>query len=615
MKKLILLTFLTIALIATAVDVFSQKGCHVAPGNTLDTGYDSLTVNNINALFNAGGSHFFFENAHFEVPKYSGKSTIFLNALWLGGFDGNQALHLAGQRYGQGPSVGAANTCHDWYAGPVMDSSAYSAHTDSVWNYIWNLTKADIEYHKANWNTGGYQPIHDILTWPGNGNTALGQAAQLAPYFDQNGDGIYNPYDGDYPLIRGDQALFFIFNDDRNAHSETYGVPMKVEVHGMAYAFDMPQDSAFSNTVFLRYQVFNRSQNNYSGTWLGLFNDFDIGYAVDDYIGCDVQRGSCIGYNGTPVDGSGQPNAYGSHPPAQSMTILGGPLMDPDGIDNPAKDSTGKQLCNASVNGMGFGDRIVDNERFGMTRFMMFNIASGGFPAYMQDPHYAVDYYHYLQGIWLDGTHMIYGGNGNATTGGYGPECSFMFPGTTDSLNWGCGCQPPNGVWNWTEAMVGNAPGDRRGMASMGPFTFHPGDEQDVDVSFSFARDYTGTPYDSVIKLDSIIDIIRTSYMTNTLPNGESFNAAGNIINRPVDRITLYPNPAAGIVTLDLHRRVNGRVSIGILNARGMTVSMREASLSGTTATLDLSSLPAGLYLVSVKGKDFSATAKLSVVR
>jgi len=209
-----------------------------------------------------------------------------------------------------------------------------------------------------------------------------------------------------------------------------------------------------------------------------VFTDLDIGWYADDYVGCDVQRGSYFGYNGTPVDGTGQPSAYGEHPPTQSVTILAGPYMDPDDIDNPKKDGEGRQLCNASVNGVNFGDSIVDNERYGMCKFMDFhNVTSLVYP---EDPYYAADYYNMMKGIWKDGKRMTYGGNGHDTLGGSsGTYCNFMYPGLSDTLFWGTGCQPPNGPVNWTEETVSNVPGDRRCMASMGPFTFHPGDAQD----------------------------------------------------------------------------------------------------------------------------------------
>lgn len=68
----------------------------------------------------------------------------------------------------------------------------------------------------------------------------MGQAAQLADFVDINSDGIYNPSSGDYPCIKGDQAVFMIFNDDRNVHGETGGQKMRFEFHAMLYAYKAP---------------------------------------------------------------------------------------------------------------------------------------------------------------------------------------------------------------------------------------------------------------------------------------------------------------------------------------------------------------------------------------
>ncbi len=581
-----------------------------------DNSYDSLTVNNINARFIANGSHFIapgLDHGRFEVPKFSGKNTIFLSTLWIGGVDQNSNLHLAAERYGQGPLNGVAHSKFDFYAGPVMDSTAYSIYQDTLWNYIWNLKKSEIEYHKAHWSDAGYQPIYDILTWPGNGNVSLGQAAQLAPYFDRNNDGIYNPMDGDYPLIKGDQSLFFIFNDDRGIHNETQGEKLKVEVHGMAYAFDLPDDSAFWNTIFLNYKIINRSDKVYYNTYLGTFTDLDIGYPFDDYIGCDVERGMYYGYNGTPIDGSGQPGTYGANPPAQSVTFLGGPLMDPDGVDNPRFDNTGHQLCNESVNGINFGDSIVDNERMGMRKFVVCN--NSGVPNYMTDPNYAPEYYKYLQGIWKDGEHMLYGGNGHSGSGGTGPECDFMFPGESDTLGWGTGCVPPNPL-NWTETTAGNPPFDRRGMGSCGPFTFQPGAVQELDLAFTFARDYTGNfPIGSIDILGERTDSIRKSFTTNLLPNGNSFNGVDNRTGVSLLQVQLFPNPASSRAYIRFDGSVNEPVSIRIINANGILIRTEKRTSVDRMITVDLTGLTSGLYLLYIETKGQAVTKKLSIIK
>jgi len=581
-----------------------------------DKSFSYLDINNVRARFTASGIHFFYENAEFEVPKGSGKTSIFSNSLWIGGLDGLDSLHFAGERYRQGPGSGQAGTHPDFYAGPVMDPANYSIYQDTVWNYIWNLKKSEIDFHRAHYWKKGYVAIHDILTWPGNGNVALGQAEKLAPFSDRNGNGIYEPYDGDYPEIRGDQCLFFIFNDDRDVHQESAGEKLRVEIHGMAYAWDLPNDSAFKNTVFLSYKLFNRSQNTYNNVFLGVFTDIDLGYPNDDYIGCDVERNMYFGYNGTPVDGTGQSYAYGANPPVQSVILLAGPLMDADGIDNPRYDNEGHQLCDVSVNGIYFGDNIVDNERFGMRKFVYINNSNAGVPNYMTDPVYAPDYYHTLLGIWKDGSRMIYGGNGHAMAGGYGPECNFMFPGMSDTLNWGVGCVPPNGPVYWTDSTAMNNPQDRRGIGSTGPFTFKPGDSQELDIAFAWARDYSGKSVQgSIGKLRQVTDVVNKSFVSNTLPNGNLFaGILDKTGNEPLP-FNIYPNPAFSQVSIAFSPGMVTNATVELISIQGQTLRINEKPDNQNRIAMDVTGLARGFYFIRVSTKDQVVIKKILIVQ
>ena len=376
-----------------------------------------------------------------EVPVGSGKQTIFQHALWFGGLDAADSLHLAAYRFGQ---VG-----QDYWSGPLKISDGSIDWMTSVkYHHIWNLTRAEIDQFVANHGNAGYKIPEDILTWPAHGDE--GYAANLAPFVDVNGDGRYNPTDGDYPDIKGDQCLFFIFNDSFKEHTESSGGKLGLEVHAMVYAFNAPNDEALNNTVFVNYKFYNRSANDYHDTYLGLWTDWDVGYGWDDFVGCDVQRNSCFAYNGYPVDGAGQPWAYDDNPPVQVVTILNGP----DGL--------------------------------GMTGFMYHANHSGD----NGDPEVAPEYYNYLRGIWKNGTHMQYGGNayGTPEVGVVGPECNYMFPGDSDPDNIGTGGVAPNGGYNtngkyWTEEECGNAPSDRRGLAMVGPFSFTAGGVKELDYA------------------------------------------------------------------------------------------------------------------------------------
>ena len=586
-----------------------------------DHSYDSLAINNIDANFNASGSNFllFFAdpNAYrgFVVPKGSGKKTFFTSSFWIGGEDQDSNVYFAGERYRQG-NFGKVGTQPDFYAGPVMDSANYSVYQDTIWNKIWNLKKTEIDYHRLHWQDIGYHPVRAILTWPGNGDVNLGEAPRLAPFFDRNNDGIYNPMDGDYPLIRGDQALYFIFNENRGPHLESGGTrTMKAEVHAMAYGWDMPGDSAFNNTLFLNYQVFNRSQQAYYNSYLGFFEDIDIGNMIDDYTGCDVSRGSIIGYNGKAIDTGAYQGAYGAHPPAQSVTFLAGPKLDPAGTDRPRVDGSGHQLCNASINGTGFGDGIPDNERMGLTNFIRFYYPQMSIPPFMWESRSPRVFYNFLRSKWVDSTNINYGGYGHIGYGGYGPSCRFLFPGESDTLNWGLGGQSPNGQKNWTERSAGIPPGDIRGMGSSGPFTFRPGEMKELDLALVFARDYTSPDtLASVTKLMQMIDIVRHAFITNKLPGGQSFTDVKELPAQISASCSVYPNPAASQARVTFNLPLGQKTLISIFDDQGRLIRSEVMASGSIEKVMDISGVSPGLYLLVIRSSTLMITRKLTII-
>jgi hypothetical protein len=412
-----------------------------------------LDKNQVNCRIIAGGMQFnsmYTNEDGYEVPAGEGAYTVYSKSFYIGGYDDEGQLYLAGENYKWNVA--------DFFPGPVSDTIIYTQDYDIGWHKVWKLDREEIDYHRANWQQPGYEPIENISDWPGNGNPAEGQANLLAPFYDLNSDGIYNPLNGDFPLIKGDQSILTIYNDDRE-HTESGGKKLGVEIQAMYYAYDQPDDSALSQTIFGSKTIINRSQKDYYDAYAAFFIDFMIGYAWDNYIGCDTLLHSAFAYNGLPIDGVDQPEAfYGAHPPAQSFTCL----------------------------------------NFDMDSFIYYYSSSvSPQPETQTPPQNATEFYNYMKSIWRDGTPLTFGGTG------YGGEVpvSYAFPG--------------NPVTNegWTEQSAGILPGHRRGLVTTGPFNFLSGDTLVFDFALVFARDYQGDHLSSVALLKNRINYIRDYYL------------------------------------------------------------------------------------------------------
>ncbi|MBO4504493.1 MAG: T9SS type A sorting domain-containing protein [Bacteroidales bacterium] len=511
---------------------------------------NELTVNNVRAYLETGGTMWFKEVAEYEVPRGSGKTSMFSAGLWIGGRDINGQLKLAAVRFRQ---VG-----DDYWTGPLKIQGASTTQTMCIkFDKLFKITRAEVDEHISSHGTSGYVMPSSIANWPAHGDE--GYSYYLAPFKDVNGNGVYDPATGDYPyydinndlcpwtedniaaaaahtlprtpedvlyygddwhnsngmiyadhVLKGDETLFWIFNDNAGAHTESSGSPIGLEIRGQAFGF--ATNDELNNMTFYSYEIINRSTYTLTNTFFSQWVDPDLGYAKDDYVGCDVARGLGYCYNGSNVDGTGQIEAYGDQPPAVGVDFFQGPYMDPDNRDNPkfyADSASFPGYCDRflrsafvqdqmAINGVNFGDQITDNERFGMRRFVYHNNDN----SVTGDPRVAFEYYNMLQGVWKDNTKMKYGGNAHSSNGGNGPDCDFMFPALSDVCNWGTqGVDPvPSqyGSDGWTEANVGNAPQDRRFMQSAGPFTLKPGSVNYITVGIPWARASQGGAQASV---------------------------------------------------------------------------------------------------------------------
>ena len=495
------------------------------------TGLRDLEWNNVRALIETGGSLWqdrATSQASYEVPKGGGISSLYAGALWMGGISPDQQLKLAALTFrGRG---------NDYWTGPLTNdgSAEIDAEVCNQYDEFFVSTRSDAQRHRQYFDAvaggtvdeefpDGYAMPSYFRDYPAHGNTEANQDYYLAPFKDYDGDGFYSPDNGDYPWydflqeidcknrkredivpLYGDRNFYWIFNDKGNVHSESQGEPIGMEIRAQAFAFSTNDE--VNNMTFHNYVLINQGTQTLANTYFGVWVDADVGTATDDYVGCDVQRGLGYSYNGDAVDEpSSSSQGYGENPPAVGIDFFEGPYQDADSIDNPLTSNFSNAIDSLGIPyegiGIGYGDGIVDNERFGMRRFVYYNNSGNQING---EPSTPLHFYNYMNGIWKNGQKMAYGGDGvSAATGAnLDIEADYMFPGDTDPFNWGTGGTT---VEPWTEVTSGNPPADRRFIQAAGPFTLEPGDYNNITMGVVWARATAGDPEESV-KLMRIAD-------------------------------------------------------------------------------------------------------------
>jgi len=426
-----------------------------------------LDINNVRARILGGGDMWWdgVETAEYEIPKIDASSgatsvsALFTGALWFTGLDNGGNLQCAAQTY--------RNQGHDFYPGPLSgiygDASydvcaAYDEHFEVYGEEIEEV----IALFAA--NDGASIPSSEIpenvLRWPGKGNPyylstesdKYYNEGALAPFYDQDGNNIYDPTKGDYPIIGvskdgvlqstyADQMIFWVINDNGQIHGRTGGVPIGVQVNCLAFAYSTAD--ALNDMTFYTFEITKKTPNSLFETYMGFFVDTDLGDATDDYIGCDTVRDMGYVYNSTAVDGT-----YGENPPIVAVDYFEGPLAD-------------------------------DGSELGLSSFVYFVNGTGG----QSDPDVAVEFRNYQTGYWKDGSPIVEGGNH------YPPQTGNV------PTNY---CFPDNPSISGGQSMSGTGypADDIRFVQNSGPFTLIPGETQRITLGVVavFPSNYTSSP-------------------------------------------------------------------------------------------------------------------------
>ena len=464
-----------------------------------------MEINNVRARLLTGGDLWWdLENGRYIVPKpadgFKEVSAIFAGGVWIGGIDPNRNLKLAGVLYRNGNST-------DFYPGPLDDNGETEQEICADWDRFFTVFGDEIRKEVARFDNGEGDISCDsipanIKYWPGKGNPYFNESydfplpdQDLGSFWDEDGDGIYNPCMGDFPIIeiRGcfpanraeavellpDQMIFWIYNDNGGPHrlSQATAIRMEVQVQSFAYA----TNDEINDMSFYRFKLINRASQDIRDCYFAMWVDPDLGCHQDDYIGCDVDRSLAIIYNEDALDGNpgtacpGGINTYEDNVPLLGIDYFRGPrgpkvfCRDADG--NILTDENGEVLLCEPEPETGAQDTLVE---LGMTSFVYQNNAGVGNPdPATTDPQIGDEYYNILRGLWRDGTPITYGGSGFNPDNEEADTVRYVFP------------DPPN-TEGWSMCTEDLPFGDRRTVQATGPLLLQPNETNELIIGAVF---------------------------------------------------------------------------------------------------------------------------------
>jgi hypothetical protein len=88
----------------------------------------------------------------------------------------------------------------------------------------------------------------------------------------------------------------------------------------------------------------------------------------------------------------------------------------------------------------------------------------------------------------------------------------------------------------------------------------------------------------------------------------------GEILNGYV-RVSAYPNPTTGLVTLDIYGYKFETFNVRICDAIGKTVATPPFTTRNGSITIDLTAMPAGAYFIAVTDNHYSTAVSAAIIK
>jgi len=497
------------------------------------------------------------ENTPLIYPKERGISAIRFGAFWVAGKDSENTLKVSHQMIGPGFNLRAS-----WFAGPHDPETNCEA-----WDRRFELNKTDLEIFKADLTDGKIDnpiPIA-VLGWPGNGNPHFitihgfempNSNYGYAAFEDVDGDKIYDPEKGDFPINNGaNHTSWGVMND---LFSKEIHPPVGVEIQLTANTFDN-QGEALDNSIIYEVKLINKSGGRLTDMGFTIWVDPDLGCGKDDYFGCTPEHNLVQIYNEDGIDGeTGIVCSDGVKTYEDEIPLIGIKVLEP---------FTG-----------------TNDEALSLSSFIYYSIGIDGFDQISVPNNNPEELYNNMKGLWRDGSSMTRGGHGI----GGSLLTKFAFP------------DPPNQDDGWS--MCGaDLPFDERVMLlNFTPF------ELDHNQSNTMTFSVTGVenvphPCPDISPLIERTDALEEIWNDRILTSTNSFSSFQNY------DLTISPNPTSDMISISLTGKEKIE-KIELVNLQGQAIKVL-SNLGKASMQMDLRALNSGAYILLVRsdlGKSYN---------
>ncbi len=446
-------------------------------GQCGNSAFETIQANHIQAGFSSSGD-FFWDGSKgkFNVPYVPGDaevSTFFASSLWLSATDDQGNPRLAAQTFGR------TQERFDYWSGPIDDFTGMPLNNGCEnFDFVWKTNRTDILSLIEDFEDNGQidEPIPtSIVRWPGKGNNLFEDEMgfslpnqELAPFFDRNNNGIYEPTNGEYPTISNDltdvipgEILWWVYNDVQDNHTQSGGDALGVEIQCTVYSFACLDNEIINDALFAKFKVINKSGEILTDFKSGLWMDANLGCGFDDYVGCDPASNTAFIYNADNIDGQpgsncvGDVDTYGQNPPVQFITFLNQPL----------------------------------------TKFL-YSTTMG--PVGIQDPNTSTEFINYLNGKWRDGSPLTFGNMGYNL--GSTDFVDYLFP------------DDPNDVDGWSQTSNGDPETNVRPLMLTGTSSLNSLESFELEVAFTYFREPGATSLENIKGLNIAIPVVKDFY-------------------------------------------------------------------------------------------------------